>query len=126
MRFAGALCFRGGIGCALAVTTLGIASCDTVSAPPADSIPAQTSTVPSAIEAHIRFLASDVLEGREAGTRGFDVAAEYVAAEFRKLELEPKGDAQSYFQAVEFQAQWLEKGGTHMTLRSGNGTQSLT
>jgi hypothetical protein len=126
MRFAGALCFRGGIGCALAVTTLGIASCDTVSAPPADSVPAQTSTVPSAIEAHIRFLASDVLEGREAGTRGFDVAAEYVAAEFRKLELEPKGDAQSYFQAVEFQAQWLEKGGTHMTLRSGNGTQSLT
>src|SRR2546425_1604 len=30
---------------------------------------------PHAIAAHMRFLASDLLEGRETGTRGFDIAA---------------------------------------------------
>ena len=37
---------------------------------------------PSALESHIRFLASDLLEGRETGTPGYDLAAEYVEAQF--------------------------------------------
>ena len=37
---------------------------------------------PNAIAAHMRFLSSDALEGRETGTRGFEVAAEYVRAQF--------------------------------------------
>jgi hypothetical protein len=41
----------------------------------------------SAIAAHMRFLASDLLEGRETGSRGYDVAAEYVAAQFESLGL---------------------------------------
>jgi len=44
---------------------------------------------PHAISAHIRFLASDVLEGRETGTRGYDTAAAYVAAQFEAAGLEP-------------------------------------
>src|SRR5436305_13050703 len=35
-----------------------------------------------AIAAHIGFLANDTLEGREPGTRGYEVAAEYVRAQF--------------------------------------------
>jgi len=35
-----------------------------------------------AIAAHMRFLSSDTLEGREPGTPGFEVAAEYVRASF--------------------------------------------
>src|SRR2546430_8935012 len=35
-----------------------------------------------AIAAHMRFLAGDALEGREPGTRGFEIAAEYVRAQF--------------------------------------------
>jgi hypothetical protein len=73
----------------------------------------------------MRFLAGDLLEGREAGTRGFDLAAEYVATEFRKLELDPAGDSQSYFQTVGFRAYWLEKGGSGMSLRAGERRQSL-
>ena len=46
---------------------------------------------PSAIEAHIRYLADDLMEGREAGTRGYDLAAAYVASQFRLLGLEPAG-----------------------------------
>jgi len=41
-----------------------------------------------AIAAHMRFLAGDSLEGREPGTRGFEVAAQYVAAQFQSFGLE--------------------------------------
>jgi Zn-dependent M28 family amino/carboxypeptidase len=50
---------------------------------------AQTQVRPAAIASHIHFLASDALEGRETGMRGFDVAAEYVRAQFQAIGLEP-------------------------------------
>ena len=47
---------------------------------------------PDAIRGHVEFLASDLLEGRAAATRGYDIAAAYVAAQFREAGLEPLGD----------------------------------
>lgn len=44
---------------------------------------------PLAIRAHVEFLADDLLEGRNAGTRGHEIAARYVATRFRALGLEP-------------------------------------
>ncbi len=38
---------------------------------------------PQAIEAHIRFLADDLLEGRAPGNRGFEIASRYVETHFR-------------------------------------------
>ena len=35
---------------------------------------------PEAIQAHVRFLAGDLLEGRGTGTRGYALAAKYIAA----------------------------------------------
>jgi hypothetical protein len=55
---------------------------------------------PNAIGAYIRFLADDALEGRGTGTRGGLVAAEFIAAQFRRMGLEPAGDSGTYFQAV--------------------------
>jgi len=52
------------------------------------------------IEADVRFLADDLLEGRAAGTRGYDLAALYVANRYRAIGLEPAGDDGSYLQAV--------------------------
>jgi Zn-dependent M28 family amino/carboxypeptidase len=52
------------------------------------------------IEADVRFLADDLLEGREAGTRGFDLAALYVATQYRLVGLEPAGENGTFFQAV--------------------------
>jgi hypothetical protein len=46
---------------------------------------------PRRIEADVRFLADDLIEGREAGTRGFDLAALYVATQYRLIGLEPGG-----------------------------------
>ncbi len=53
------------------------------------------------LKADVSFLASDALEGRGTPSRGLDVAAEYVAAEFRRGGLEPVGD-DGYFQTANF------------------------
>jgi Zn-dependent M28 family amino/carboxypeptidase len=55
---------------------------------------------PTAIASYIRFLADDSLEGRGTGTRGGLVAAKFIAAQFRRMGLEPAGDSGTYFQAV--------------------------
>ncbi|MDB5422697.1 MAG: aminopeptidase [Phenylobacterium sp.] len=52
------------------------------------------------MQAHMTFLSSDLLEGREAGSRGFDIAADYVASQFRQLGLTPAGDKGTFFQSV--------------------------
>lgn len=40
------------------------------------------------LRAHMRFLSDDLLEGRGTGTRGHDIAARYVAAQFEAMGLE--------------------------------------
>lgn len=52
------------------------------------------------IRAHVKFLASDLLEGRGVGTRGGELTTEYLATQFALLGLKPVGDAATYFQAV--------------------------
>ena len=50
---------------------------------------------------HVEHLASDKLAGRNAGSPGHRLAAQYVAAQFKKAGLAPCGDAGSgYFQTV--------------------------
>src|SRR5262245_57463979 len=56
--------------------------------------------VPAAIRAHVEFLADDLLEGRGAGSRGHSLAAAYVAAQFRELDLRAAGDNGTYLQTV--------------------------
>ena len=45
------------------------------------------------MQADVRFLASDSLEGREAGTAGERKAADHVAAQFAAIGLKPLGDS---------------------------------
>ncbi|WDI32166.1 M28 family peptidase [Hyphococcus flavus] len=52
------------------------------------------------LEADVRYLSDDLFEGREAGTRGYDLAAKFVASRYQALGLKPGGDDGSYFQAV--------------------------
>jgi Zn-dependent M28 family amino/carboxypeptidase len=52
------------------------------------------------IRAHVKFLASDLLEGRGMAQRGSDIAAEYIATQFALDGLKPAGDHGSYFQEV--------------------------
>jgi Zn-dependent M28 family amino/carboxypeptidase len=61
---------------------------------------AQPMAQPANIKAHMTFLADDLMEGREAGSRAYDIAANYVASQFAQLGLKPAGDKGSYFQTV--------------------------
>ena len=47
---------------------------------------------PEKIRAHVKFLASDLLEGRGTGARGGDIAAEYIATQLELYGLKPAGD----------------------------------
>ncbi len=76
--------------------------------PPTPNVPGLTAAAeqslrtidPGKIRAHVRFLASDLLEGRGPGQRGGKLAAEYVATQLALYGLEPFGDNGSYFQNV--------------------------
>ncbi|HEY4815846.1 MAG TPA: M28 family peptidase [Candidatus Acidoferrum sp.] len=52
------------------------------------------------IRAHVKFLSSDLLEGRGTGQRGGDIAAEYIATQFALAGLKPGAGNGSYFQDV--------------------------
>ena len=52
------------------------------------------------IRADVKYLASDALEGRGTGTRGGELAADYIAKQFKEAGVEPAGDNGSYFQRV--------------------------
>src|ERR1700728_3506995 len=51
------------------------------------------------LRGHLSFIASDLLEGRDTPSRGLDLAAEYIAAQFRRAGLEAIGD-DGYFQTA--------------------------
>jgi hypothetical protein len=55
----------------------------------------------NSLRGHLSFLASDLLEGRGTPSRGLDLAAEYIAAQFRRAGLEPAGD-DGYFQTADW------------------------
>jgi hypothetical protein len=78
---------------------------------------------PAALEAHIRFLAGDSLQGRGTGTAGYDLAARYVAACFSDLGLKPAG-TQGYMQQVPLrQARSVE--GSSLVIEGPNGRRQL-
>src|SRR5216110_3258042 len=81
--------------CWNAVTVLALAASTAMAQRPS-SIPVDT----TAMDAHLRFLASDLLEGRAPATRGGRLAAAYIAGQFQALGLEPAGANGSYFQPV--------------------------
>jgi hypothetical protein len=52
------------------------------------------------IREHDRFLSSDLLEGRGVGTRGGDLATDYIATQFALAGAKPAGDNGTWFQKV--------------------------
>jgi Peptidase family M28/PA domain len=52
------------------------------------------------IRAHVKFLSSDLLEGRGVAVRGGDLATEYIATQFALSGAKPAGDRGTYFQKV--------------------------
>jgi aminopeptidase YwaD len=55
----------------------------------------------TAVRAHMGFLAGDAMNGRGSGTRDEWITATYIAAQLRRIGLEPLGDDGDYVQAIE-------------------------
>jgi hypothetical protein len=92
-------------------------------------LPAPMRTVADHISAdsmrgHLSFLASDLLEGRDTPSRGLDLAAEYIAAQFRRSGLEPAGD-NGYFQTVSVKVREPNWDGFRMTVTGGGKTLEI-
>jgi Zn-dependent M28 family amino/carboxypeptidase len=82
---------------------------------------AATSIDPEKIRAHVRFLSLDLLEGRGPGTRGGELAAEYIATQFALAGVEPAGDNGTYFQRVPLYAVHTEEERTKFALVPASG-----
>lgn len=93
--------------------------------PPADAYDPAAGADARRIEADLRFLADDLLEGRETGTRGYDLAALYVAQRLRAIGLRPAGDDGSYFQRVPLLRAQRVDGGGSLVVRRPAATAAL-
>ena len=79
---------------ALALSLTGASACQ-------ETDPALTealySVTPALVKSHVRFLSHDLLRGRDTDDRGFEIAKEYVAAQFGRIGLIPF-EGSSYLQ----------------------------
>jgi hypothetical protein len=73
------------------------------------------------LRGHLSFIASDLLEGRATPSRGLDLAAEYIASQFRRAGLEPVGD-DGYFQTATLIQREPNWDGFEMTFAAGGRT----
>jgi Zn-dependent M28 family amino/carboxypeptidase len=80
---------------------------------------------PEGIRAHMAFLADDLLEGRGTGTRGYQLAANYIRAQFEALGLKPAGGNGSYFQNVRLRRIELIPGKTSAIVKRNGQDQTL-
>jgi len=70
------------------------------------------------LKADVSFLASDALLGRATPSDGLDIAAEYIAAQFRRAGLEPAGD-DGFFQIAHYSLVTPKREGLELTLETG-------
>jgi hypothetical protein len=91
--------------CAVAALALALANVAAAPQPVFTYTPAMEAALghisAESLRGNLSFLSSDLLEGRDTPSRGLDIAAEYIAAQFRKAGLEPVGD-DGYFQTAPY------------------------
>lgn len=78
---------------------LALAACQRTSTPEVVSVQ-DNAAAAARIKTDVRYLADDALQGRQTGTPGYELAADYVAKRFAAIGLQPAGDHGSWFQAV--------------------------
>jgi hypothetical protein len=76
------------------------------------------------LKGDLSFLASDLLQGRYTPSPGLDIAAEFIASQFRAAGLQPGGNSE-YFQTADMITRTLPKVTTPLTIKSGDQTLSI-
>jgi hypothetical protein len=64
---------------------------------------------PERLKAHLEFIASDELEGRDTPSRGLDIATLYVAAQLKLWGAQPAGENGTFFQQMRMARQSLDR-----------------
>ncbi len=82
------------------------------------------------IKAHIEFLADDTLQGRDTGSHGYQIAANYVKSYFKQLGLTPLGsntatEHRGFEQRVRFRKSYLIDGSAQATIHGLKGDIEL-
>lgn len=81
------------------------------------------------IKAHIEFLADDTLQGRDTGSVGYQISANYVKSYFKQLGLTPKGsnigESQGFEQQVRFRKSYLVDGSASAVVHGLKGDTEL-
>ncbi len=80
---------------------------------------------PDAIKGRMSFLADDLLEGRQPGTKGFLLAEKYMETEFMALGLKPGVHDSSYIQRVPLEKGWVDESGSSFTTINHNKEEKL-
>jgi len=110
--------------CAALVFTLALpAAVVQASTDPSDA--GMESIRPEAIRAHMSFLADDLLEGRGANSRGYEIAAKYMSTEFESVGLAPAGDLGTYLQKVPLRSVRPDEPNTTMSLIRNGKSETL-
>src|SRR5437588_3182468 len=91
-------------------------------APSAQQIAAQLTA--NDLKADVSFLASDALEGRGTPSPGLNIAAEFIASQFRRAGLEPAGD-DGYFQTAPFAGVTPNREGLQLAIEIGGKTLAV-
>ena len=98
---------------------LPLAFLSVAAAPAAQAVAPADPAAAARVRGHIEFLADDLLEGRGTGTRGHEIAAAYVASQFRALGLQPAGDKGSWYQWVPLRRARLVEGKSNIAMSTG-------
>jgi Zn-dependent M28 family amino/carboxypeptidase len=75
------------------------------------------------IRATVKYLSDDKLEGRGTGQKGGDMAADWIAGQFKSYGLAPAGDSGTYFQNIEFYGVTTDPRQTHFAFVPRSGAE---
>lgn len=81
---------------------------------------------PLKIESHLRFLSDDLLEGRDTGSRGHEIASLYIAEQFRALGLKGAAADGGYYQQVPLRKALPVPGSAKLSFQFDDQVQELS
>lgn len=80
---------------------------------------------PESIKATMSFLADDLLEGRQPGSKGFSIASKYVESRFTSMGLVPGVDGKTYLQKIPFRKAVVEEAASSLRLLQKDAPDTL-
>jgi len=90
------------LGTFLSIVILSACAASAQNSAPAGAQKAMNAIDPEKIRATVKYLSDDALQGRGTGQKGGDMAADWLAAQFKSYGLAPAGDHGTYFQKIDF------------------------